>query len=485
MDPDRGDQDPVPPRRLEHGDQPTGPDLRNLGQWPLPGLVEQATGPGLRDEDRGTQQGSGREEQATGPGLRDEDQGTRRGSGREEQPTGPGLRDEDQGTRRGSGREEQPTGPGLGDQGLVPPQRLVPEREIIALTPDRLNERPRAPQYRHFIRGEPRDEPMESPSRFTGRLQGRIKTESQEQRRRGVHGGFTSYSFPMDNRDLPSSSQIQRLLAIYVATGEGRGAFLAAKLSEETKGRYYGRRHSTDPSQRSSGGPSDEPSDGPSDGLSRGLSGEPSGKPSGRPSSRPPDEPSGRPFGRLERLHQSVSDPAPTQRRPSVRGRRYSNNTERASTYPPMTGDLVQTPLLLDRDPYVPGRAAHRRPSVRGHRYSNNTEQASTYPLMTGALAETPTRLDRDPDVPGLAAQAIVEDEGEHGHTDSPTNPPTGSLSLRGAGGLGYNPEEGRWDRDSPKSLHLRGGALGSESTDMNPLALDSNGIDRTPRKIQ
>jgi hypothetical protein len=156
--------------------QPMSPDLGDQGRAPQrgPGREEQPTGPGLRDEDRGTQRGSGREEQPTGPGLRDEDRGTRRGSGREEQPTGPGLGDQGQVPPQGLEREEQPTGPGLGDQGLVPPQRLMPEREIIALTPDRLNERPRATQYRHFIRGEPRDEPIEPLTDPDLRNQGRV-----------------------------------------------------------------------------------------------------------------------------------------------------------------------------------------------------------------------------------------------------------------------------------------------------------------------
>jgi hypothetical protein len=34
-------------------------------------------------------------------------------------------------------------------------------------------------------------------------------------------------------QDLPPPSDIERLLAIYVATGEGQGAYMAAKTSEE------------------------------------------------------------------------------------------------------------------------------------------------------------------------------------------------------------------------------------------------------------
>ena len=37
-------------------------------------------------------------------------------------------------------------------------------------------------------------------------------------------------------RYLPSSSEIECLLAIYVATGEGQGAYAAAKTSEEARG---------------------------------------------------------------------------------------------------------------------------------------------------------------------------------------------------------------------------------------------------------
>lgn len=37
-------------------------------------------------------------------------------------------------------------------------------------------------------------------------------------------------------RGLPSFPEIERLLAIYVATGEGQGAYMAAKTSEEARG---------------------------------------------------------------------------------------------------------------------------------------------------------------------------------------------------------------------------------------------------------
>jgi hypothetical protein len=37
-------------------------------------------------------------------------------------------------------------------------------------------------------------------------------------------------------RGLPPSSYIEHLLAIYVATGEGQGAYIAAKTSEEARG---------------------------------------------------------------------------------------------------------------------------------------------------------------------------------------------------------------------------------------------------------
>lgn len=101
-------------------------------------------------------------------------------------------------------------------------------------------------------------------------------------------------------RNLPSFLEIERLLELYVATGEGRGAYLAAKMKEEEETRYDGRhedrhesirrrrRYGSRPQehQRSSSGSSDDHSDGGDD----GLGGRPPHRPpSGGPSGGPPE----------------------------------------------------------------------------------------------------------------------------------------------------------------------------------------------------
>jgi hypothetical protein len=203
MGSDRRDHDPVPPRKLEHGDQPTGPILSELEEWPLLGLYERATGSeeqptgtGPRDQGRVTRRGSGREGQPTGTGLGDQAPVPAQGPEREEQPTGPGLGGRGPVSPQRRGREEQPTSLDLRDQGLVPPPRLapsprrgreeqptsldlrdqglvplpglappprsVPEGEFIGRTADWFSSRTRGPQYqRPSATGELRDERIE------------------------------------------------------------------------------------------------------------------------------------------------------------------------------------------------------------------------------------------------------------------------------------------------------------------------------------
>lgn len=88
----------------------------------------------------------------------------------------------------------------------------------------------------------------------------------QVRRRRRSHRGFVSDRFTMDDQirqDLPSFPEIERLLAIYVATGEGRGAYRAAKASEKTRGPHYGLGSSSDDhSGPYPPGPPQEPPDG-------------------------------------------------------------------------------------------------------------------------------------------------------------------------------------------------------------------------------
>jgi hypothetical protein len=113
-------------------------------------------------------------------------------------------------------------------------------------------------------------------------------------------------------RNLPSFLEIERLLELYVATGEGRGAYLAAKMKEEEETRYEGRhedrhesirrrrRYGSRPQeyQRSSSGSSDDHSDGDDD----GLGGRPPHRPpSGGPSGGPPEVYIVQPDGRNRR----------------------------------------------------------------------------------------------------------------------------------------------------------------------------------------
>jgi hypothetical protein len=110
-------------------------------------------------------------------------------------------------------------------------------------------------------------------------------------------------------RNLPSFLEIERLLELYVATGEGRGAYLAAKMKEEEETRYEGRhedrhesirrrrRYGSRPQeyQRSSSGSSDDHSDGDDDGLGGRRPHRPS---SGGPSGAPPEAHIVQPDGR-------------------------------------------------------------------------------------------------------------------------------------------------------------------------------------------
>jgi hypothetical protein len=96
-------------------------------------------------------------------------------------------------------------------------------------------------------------------------------------------------------RNLPSFSDVERLLGLYVATGEGRGAYLAAKKEEEKvwgrEGRYgdrVGGRYSSRPYGYStfSFGPSGDDSDDDDDGLGGAP---PHRPPSGGPTGGPPE----------------------------------------------------------------------------------------------------------------------------------------------------------------------------------------------------
>jgi hypothetical protein len=119
-----------------------------------------------------------------------------------------------------------------------------------------------------------------------------VRSPTREERhRRGSHGRFINGRSTRDDhtrRGLPSFQQIERMLRIYVASGEGRGAFLAAKASERTKGLYYSYENEIR-SYGSSAGSSDPPSDSdPRPGPPRSPQG-PSHGPETGPRRRPQD----------------------------------------------------------------------------------------------------------------------------------------------------------------------------------------------------
>src|SRR5271155_4965724 len=68
------------------------------------------------------------------------------------------------------------------------------------------------------------------------------RTDPNRGHRRRSYSGYAGDPVTREDqprRGLPSFQDIEHLLEIYVATGEGRGAFHAAKVSEATKGPRY------------------------------------------------------------------------------------------------------------------------------------------------------------------------------------------------------------------------------------------------------
>ena len=78
--------------------------------------------------------------------------------------------------------------------------------------------------------------------RYDGNLQWNRSRNDVDNESLQKHGLPPGYRLPAD---LPSFQEIERLLALYVATGEGKGAYIAAKVAEEQsldyKDRYQSR----------------------------------------------------------------------------------------------------------------------------------------------------------------------------------------------------------------------------------------------------
>ena len=343
----------------------------------------------------------------------------------------------------------------------------------------------------------------------------------RRRRRRRSNGGWTSDRSTRHDqvgRGFPSFPEMERLAEIYVATGEGHGAYLAAKVSEETKGPYYSyeierrdgprasHRRSTDSSLSSS---DSDPRPGPRRPSRRGPSGGPEGL-VGPASGRTNTE------GRLP----SVLRPPHRYGEDSVHiiGRRptYATRPQDDRVWMPlrMTGD--EDRRFIRVEDYDPARRADYEPDFASAAYMDDLgPQPINTPRPAHTRAERPVmRTDERiayQVVGGPAAprrrryQAHVDDtsEDEDGHgpiyadlppqeDDFRTNtqiqisrrrPASG---LRGAGGLDYDPEDTRSDGDGPRFLRLRGGGAGVQPlTGSSALAPNSIEINTKPRQIK
>jgi hypothetical protein len=145
----------------------------------------------------------------------------------------------------------------------------------------------------------------------------------EERHRRGSHREFVSGRSTRDDhtrRGLPSFQQIERMLRIYVASGEARGAFLTAKASERAKGPYYSYENEIR-SHRSSAGSSDAPSDND---LGPGPP-----RPPQRPPGGPETGPRHRPEGSYDLGSSSINMPGLAHTRAEQRDRRMETGRDR------------------------------------------------------------------------------------------------------------------------------------------------------------
>ena len=343
----------------------------------------------------------------------------------------------------------------------------------------------------------------------------------QDRRRRRSNGGWTSDRSTMHNQTgpgFPTFQQIERLVGIYVATGEGQGAYLAARASEETKGPHYsyeiGRRHGSRASHRRSTDSSHSSSDDYP-----------------RPGPRRP--PRRGPFGGPEGPIEPTSGPANTEGRlpfvprpPHHYGEDSVHMISRRPTYAPRPqDDRVWMPLRMTRDAdrrflhveeYDPARRSEYEPDFESAAYMDDLgPQPINTPRPAHTRAERPVRRTEErvvyQVVGGPAAtrrrryQAHVDDtsDDEDGHgivyadlppqeddfrtkTQIESSRRRQSSGMRGGGDLDYDPEDARSDRDGPSFLRLRGGVAGAQPpTGLSALAPDSVQINTEPRQIK
>jgi hypothetical protein len=312
----------------------------------------------------------------------------------------------------------------------------------------------------------------------------------QERRQRRSYRGYTGDPVTREDqprRGLPSFQDIERLLEIYVATGEGRGAFHAAKVSEETKGPRYRyeeeiarrnrrRRH---PPRYSSSDDDSWPDDGrpshprPSGGSSGGSSGGPVHPEEGpvleirRPGRRYDEE--------IRNIDvQTINPPRPVHI-DVVRPRR---GTEEIRNIDVQTINPVHFGVVRPRRGTEEGREEYSEHLQRRWRYQAYAEDVSDEEDGHGPLYAA---LPAEEDNIRLQSRRASSRRGR-----------SSNRGVRGGGGLDYDPDEVPSDGGGQGSFRLRGGgASGAPPTRTSAVSgatiapPGSEKIDTTPRDIE
>lgn len=305
-------------------------------------------------------------------------------------------------------------------------------------------------------------------------------------------------------RHPPSFSEIERLLEIYVATGEGQGSFLAAKVWEETKGPYY-RNIESEIRQRYHSPPRNRPSTNSSSSSSDGDF-----RPGGEPT--PHTGPSGGPkkplwpaSGPAVTKTSIPSVPQPTRHYDEeilhTTGRRAANASRIridrrvwTSIREPDFAGAVYVNELGPQSIYPP-RAAH----VRAERHVTRREERIVDPVVNDPAAPTGGRYqarvddaseEEDVRQPFYADLPPHEDD-VRANSQTRRRRSSGSrmtkrtVMMRG-GGLDYDPEETQSNGNSPSFFHLRGGGPRAQPpTRTSSIWPDPDRTDIEPREIE
>jgi hypothetical protein len=361
------------------------------------------------------------------------------------------------------------------------------------------------------------------------------KPHQESQLSQRTHGRDRPTTHGQIRRHTPSFSEIEHLLEIYVATGEGQGSFLAAQVWEETYGPYYRKIESANRYRHRS------PERHLPRTISSGSSSESDFKPENQP--KPQRGPSGGPgkpvspassLAETEERIPSVSQSTRRWREEHLRatGRR-ATHTSQTRTRIRIRDNRVWTPLRMTRDEnrrflhreeYDPTRRADYEPDFAGAAYidelgpqSINTPRAAHFraqqdfgreeELIVDAVAEEPAAPT------GRRYQAHVDDASEdedrrhpsyadlpphedvvrtNRHTassrrrTSPRSRFTRRTMMQRGGGLDYDPEKTRSDEDGPSFRRLRGGGPGVQPpTGTSAIVAIPGMIDIEPREIE